>query len=296
MKTNDITVRLANFFNNFNFISDKTKNIIFFLAFLVLIVGVHLSILNNPKVLSDVNWNDIFLIIVAAVPLTILLNALEFMLSGKLISVSITLPKALEITILGSAANMFPLPGSAMVRIASLKSSGAGYKKSTLVTLLVALLWIASAFLFAGLSLSIFFEKTFEYLFLFVGFVSLIAAGMLNSRIGCKWSIFNQLIYLKFCIVIVEAVRVYWCFLAFNIDVSLNQAAIFVVSGVLGSATSIVPAGLGIREVVSAMIAPLVGITASAGFLAATLNRILGLAVLILLTGGLFLSGKFKKM
>jgi uncharacterized membrane protein YbhN (UPF0104 family) len=54
-----------------------------------------------------------------------------------------------------------------------------------------------------------------------------------------------------------------------------------VVGSVVGSAVSIVPAGLGIRELVSAGLAPVIGIEASAGFLSAAVSRVLEVVVLV---------------
>lgn len=51
-------------------------------------------------------------------------NAVEFGILARLGRVQIPIAKALEITVLGSAANMLPLPGSTLVRVVALKAAG----------------------------------------------------------------------------------------------------------------------------------------------------------------------------
>jgi uncharacterized membrane protein YbhN (UPF0104 family) len=349
MILNELLARLGQLQSHFQTISTRSKNLILLIAFVLLSVGVYISISDNPEVLRKANWDGIWAILLVGVPLTILLNALEFILSGRMISVSIAPIKALEVTIIGSAVNMLPLPGSTMVRIAALKLSGAGYKKSTVVTLLFAIVWIGAAFLLAGLVLGIFFGGILGYFMAVMGLAALIIAGMVTRNkkstvvtllfaivwIGAafllaglvlsiffggilgyflaviglaaliiagmatrntknRWKNYIWLLALKFCMVMLDAVRIYWCFWALDIEVNLPQASVFVISSVVGSAASIVPAGLGVRELISAGIAPFVGIAASAGFLTATLNRIVGLSALLPMAGFLILLGRMR--
>jgi hypothetical protein len=294
MILNELLARLGQLQSHFQTISTRSKNLILLIAFVLLSVGVYISISDNPEVLRKVNLDGIWAILLVGVPLTILLNALEFVLSGRMISVSIAPIKALEVTIIGSAVNMLPLPGSTMVRIAALKLSGAGYKKSTVVTLLFAIVWIGAAFLLAGLVLGIFFGGILGYFMAVMGLAALIIAGMVTRNTKSRWKNYMWLLVLKFCMVMLDAVRIYWCFWALDIEVNLPQASVFVISSVVGSAASIVPAGLGVRELISAGIAPFVGIAASAGFLTATLNRIVGLSALLPMAGFLILLGRMR--
>jgi uncharacterized membrane protein YbhN (UPF0104 family) len=71
--------------------------------------------------------------------------------------------------------------------------------------------------------------------------------------------------------------RLYFCFIAINAAVALEEAAIYSVVGIAGTAVAIVPAGLGIAEGFGALIAEAAGADPAAAFLALGLNRILGL-------------------
>lgn len=292
---NDLVGRINKLRQKKQLISARAKNLILLGALALLCLGIYLSVADNTDIFKKVSWSGIWAILLVGVPLTVLLNVLEFLLSAKMISVKISFLKAVEVTIIGSAANMLPLPGSTMVRIGALKLSGAGYKKSTIITLLVALAWIGMAFLYAGVMLAAISISILGYAMAIMGLLTLFFSGLLVKQTESRVKDYLRLLVLKLAMVLIDALRIFWCFSAFNIDINFSQASAFVISGVLGSAVSIVPAGLGVREIVSAGLAPFVGIAASAAFLAATLNRVLGLCALVPVAGLLVLMEKKKK-
>jgi uncharacterized membrane protein YbhN (UPF0104 family) len=263
----------------------KIKKVILIIAIILLLMGIYYSILDNPEILNNINWKWIGLVLVAGVPLTVFFNAYEFFISAKMISVHVSFVKSIEVTVIGSAANMLPIPGSTIVRVAALKMSGAGYRKSALVTLLIAFVWIGVSFLFAGSMLSLYPEKSLGISLLVFGAFTLLFTIIVSIKSKIKTRHYLNLFMVKLSLVFIDAVRIYWCFQAIDVIVDFSQASTFVISSVLGSAVSIVPAGLGVREYVSAGIAPIIGVAASAGFLTATLNRIIFLTGILPVAG-----------
>ena len=79
---------------------------------------------------------------------------------------------------------------------------------------------------------------------------------------------------------------------ALGVEVSGGQALALTVSGAIASAAGIFPAGLGLREAMSAGVAALVDLPASVGFVAASIDRVLGLVVLGIATLALLLQRK----
>lgn len=272
--------------------SPRTKEVILLLAIVFLMAGLYISISSSPQLLDDVEWGIILVIVIIGVPATILLNALEFIVIGRMVDRTIDWNKAIEITTIGSAANMMPLPGSTIVRVASLKRSGVGYKLSATITLLVSIVWIGVAFVYAGSMVVIWAEPAPGLALMAAGLSALVAVSVLIRHFGIARSKFVFLLLTKACLVLVDAMRIYLCFIALKVTLEFWQASIFVISSVLGSAVSIVPAGIGVRELLSSGIAPLVGLPAAAGFLTATLNRVLGLSVLLPVAGVLTLREK----
>jgi uncharacterized membrane protein YbhN (UPF0104 family) len=275
--------------------SPKVEKTILLVAMLVLVAGVALSLRDNPGILSQIDWQALAIVVVIGVPITAVVNAMEFVVSAHMVGVNFPLLRSMKVTIIGSAANMLPLPGATLVRIAALKVSGVGFKKSAAVTLFVAMVWIGSSFFYSGVMLAQFEAGPLAWGMGLAGFALLILSAWVTKRSDAHVADYGKIVVLKFAMVLIDAGRIYLCFLALGFDVAFTQASAFVVSSVLGSAVSVVPAGLGVREVVSAGLAPIVAVAVSAGFLSATLNRIAGLAALLPIAGVLFLLDRNQK-
>jgi len=113
--------------------------------------GILLSLRSSPNLLSEVNWSAILLMALIATPATLLLNAVEFSLSARLIGQSIPLARSMSVTIVGSAANLLPLPGATLVRLAALKSEGATLRSGLYATALLAILSLGLGFAYSDL-------------------------------------------------------------------------------------------------------------------------------------------------
>lgn len=245
--------------------------------------GVYLSIRAKPDLIEDLNYRPLLLLALIAVPVTVMLNAEEFRLSGRLVGRDFSRLSALEVTIVASVANMLPIPGGTMVRIAALKSQGASLKDGTMATLLVSFLWVALAFLYSGLWLMVPGTGASRMLggaFCLFGGMVLVATVVVALRLPGSRDTILHLTVIKFGLVLIDSTRIYLCLLILGVDGSFIQASVLSVSSVVGAAVSIVPAGLGIREAVAALLAPWIALDAASGYLSTSLNRIVGLAVL----------------
>lgn len=272
----------------------KAKRIILGLAVLFLLAGIALSLERNPEVLANLDWRPVVILMVLAVPVTMLLNAVEFVLTGRLLGREIGMLAAIEIAIVGAAANLLPLPGAALVRVAALKAAGAGYGEGTKATLLVAGLWAGIAFVFAGAWMLRLDVGAVALAFIALGLAGWVACFAYGWRLCQSAGLPVLLSLAKLALVTTDALRLHLCLSALGVAVLFDQAAALAVAGVVGNAVSIVPAGLGVREAVSAGLAPLVGLGAGVAFLAATLNRLLGLVTVVPLAMGLLLSGRTR--
>lgn len=263
------------------------KRIILLLAVALFIGGIALSIYHQPDIFSNLAWRPLVVLMAFAVPINILLNALEFRLSARLINRNVGFGKALEITVIGSAANMLPLPGAALARLVGLKAAGGSYREGAAVTGLIALVWLGAALTVAGAAIALLDDDLLGPLFIAAGIIVMVVALAAMVRISRDWPLSFLTATVKVLFVALDATRLYLCLIGLGIDANYLQASAFVVAGVVGAAVSIVPAGLGIREAVSAALAPVVGLAASIGFLAASLNHLLGMFVLLPLALGL---------
>jgi len=108
------------------------------LAAVFLLVGLVYSYSLQPEVLQNLQWQPIILLAAIGVPLTLGLNTVEFKVLALLNRVQMSMMNALEVTVIGSAANMLPLPGSTIVRVAALKTAGSPLTRGTSSTVLGA--------------------------------------------------------------------------------------------------------------------------------------------------------------
>lgn len=256
--------------------------IVLVLAAFGFILGIYLSYQAQPDVLENLNWNVLAVIAFVGVPAIVILNIFEFQTSARLLGQRFSFFQAAEITIIGSVANMLPIPGGTVVRVAALKAGGASIKRGTSVTLLVSGLWIAISFIYSGLWVVWLGITTFNLgvLFLLGGGAALGVCVFLSLKLSNDWPVVIRLALLKVGLVVVDATRLFFCLLALGSVASFGEASVLAVSGVLGAAVSIVPAGLGIREGAAAMLAPVVSVSVASAYLGASLNRITGLAVM----------------
>lgn len=243
------------------------------------LVGIWLSFRAQPDILARVELTPLILLVAVAIPATLALNAIEFLLSARLIGQKLPFRKSMEITIIGSVANMLPLPGGTMMRIASLKAEGASFMKSTSATLYVALIWCGVGLVYSGGWLAVLGQHIAGIGLVIGGGAILAVCISATYRMLGDIKFTSLIVGAKIILVIVDAWRTYLSLLALGIMASFGQASVLALSSLLGASFSIVPAGLGIREGAAALLGPVIGVGAASAFLAASLSRILGMAV-----------------
>jgi Lysylphosphatidylglycerol synthase TM region len=268
----------------------RVKRTILGLAVVFLMAGIAMSLERNPNVLSNLDWRPLALLMFVAVPVTLIINACTFLLTSRMVGRQFGMLKSIEICIISTAANLLPLPGGALVRIGALKAGGTSYGEGTKATLLVAGLWAGVAFLFAGVWMLRLGVGFVAVLFVAVGLAAWLSCFIYGVRQRRGTTLPILLSIAKVMLVTVDALRIFLCLYALGLAPLFDQAAALAVAGVVGNAVSIIPAGLGVREAVSAGLGPLVGLDAAIAFLAASLNRLLGLIIVVPLAIGLLAS------
>ena len=214
-------------------------------------------------------------------PVAVLLNALEFKWMAAVTDLDVSWRRAVSVTVLSSAANLLPLPGGVAVRVAELKAAGAGYRVGVSLNMCGGLMWLGMALLIGGIAGSWFGQKPWFLSFVAVGAGVVMTTCVLLWRTTGRPSAAIALALIKTVMVMVGAGRLYLCFTALTLPVRAWQMLVLAVSGALGAAVSIVPSGLGVRESVVVGLSPAVGIAPGAGLLAAAVNRILEMLVLV---------------
>jgi len=209
------------------------------------------------------------------------ISVVELKASAPLAGARLGWADSFRVGIVSSAANILPLPGGPMVRIAALKLAGGTVIRSSAVTFFLGLSWLGLAFGYAGVWL-LNNQVEAAIVFMAISGISLSAVLYFLYSAGGRWGVVLILLAVKAAAIAVGLVRLFWAFEALGETLEPAQLAVFAVSGVAGSILAVVPSGIGVNEAAAAILAPLVSIDSATAFIAASLNRLVGLPILML--------------
>ena len=221
---------------------------------------------------------------IIAVPLTLALNALEFVFFAKLVGQTTSFGRAVEVTVIGSAANLLPVPGAALVRLAAVKSGGAKLGSGLSVTALLAMLSLGLNLAYSGGWAAFLHGRPISWLLLAIGTAIILATWLVAGRVFKNTPVVVGLVGVRIGLIALDAARTWLSFLSIGYVASFGQASVLTMSTALAAIVAIIPAGLGLREGIAAFMAPFVGLQAAAAFLATSLSRVVGLSVVMGLT------------
>jgi hypothetical protein len=249
----------------------RRKSIVcIFAIFFICGIGYSFAALN----LKLTELDAIALLAVAClVPISILLNGTELQLCARVANQNLGFGKALGYASMATIANLLPIPASILIRGGALVSSGAKIAQAGRILAAAAAMWLAMAFGISGYFL------TAGWISGGITILSAILVIGIAFWIEQRSSVATALSFIavRGIMLLLLIARLYFCFIAINAAVALEEAAIYSVVGIAGTAVAIVPAGLGIAEGFGALIAKAAGADPAAAFLALGLNRILGL-------------------
>lgn len=228
--------------------------------------------------LADINWLALFLS-AALVPASVLLTAFEYRLIASVNRVHVSLRSAVGVTVAGAVANLLPLPGAVMVRLHDLTARRGRASGAIRATAAAGGLWLGWSLTLAGLALLASDHVWLSGIFAVAG-IALIAVSWILVRAdarayGSRWIARGS--FIQIGSLAVGILRIWLTFAALGTEVTIVQAGVLVASGAIASTIGIVPGGLGIRELIAGVLAPLVGIATSAAILAVTVTRAVGL-------------------
>ncbi|MCC5947075.1 MAG: flippase-like domain-containing protein [Nitriliruptoraceae bacterium] len=232
---------------------------------------------------DQLRWGPLVIAAVIGVPAAVAMNAMEFWCSAWATGTRLGWRRALRTTILATAANLLPLPGGPLVRIHALQRVGTGLGRAGQVTAGIGVIWVGVAALVAGGGAAAAGATAGLVVGALLAAASLLGAGVLMlvraSADGRRLRSVVGVLTIEAVSVLVSAARLWLVLLALGEPGTLPMVLVLAVAGVLATAVGIVPAGLGVREGLSALLAEAVGLPAALGFLASLVDRVLGLVV-----------------
>ena len=263
-----------------------------FIAFCGFAAGLFWALASISDLWSRIAILPLVLLLAAGVPVTIALNAAEFRVMLEAAGASAPWRMALEVTIYTSAANLLPIPGGVITRLGGMRARGVGLKEGSWLILLFAGAWAGTAFSFSGAAIAP-RDGLLGALFLAAGLAFLILSMWSLRGRGAGYGLLGKILLIRVALQTVEMARLMLAFRALGTALPLAHAAVFAISSFVGTAVSIIPAGIGINEGVTALLSPVIGLSPATGFLAAAVNRVVVMAGLALVASILLgLSGR----
>ncbi len=260
-------------------------------ASLVFAVGAWLAVQQVDLTGADLSLFPLLLLALIVVPATLAANALEYALSAAITGHRVGVVHALRVSLYATAANLFPVPGSAIVRVVALKRQGAGTGGAISSTAALGLIWLALSALGAGAwSVRAAGLEPTPIALTVAGIAMLTVALVLLRRYvpaSRRMTMTLLALLVTAAKITVAAVALMLAFRAIGFAGTIGQGYVITLSGALASAAGIFPGGLGLREVLASFLAPLVGVDGSLAFLAVALERLVGMGVYAVVSLGI---------
>lgn len=262
-------------------LSQRARTAVSILAAFLFAVGTILSWDRLDVSLADLRWTPLILVIVTA-PAPLFLSAWEFSATSKSLGDRVDRRTAMDVAVLGYAANFLPIPGGTILRISTLSGKPeTSPGRSTHATVTVGGFWLALAGLAAGLGILVLGEPWIGFV-ITGGSVLVLAIAYRSARRLSPSPTVNHFIgtflAIETAFILLAAVRTYLAFLVLDITIPPLAALVVASSSALSTAVGLAPSGLGLREGLAALLAAASGISPGAGFLASALLRVAGIA------------------
>lgn len=257
------------------------------LAFLIFALGIALSIRGQPYLVENVYFFPLCFVVFFLTPLNICIMTWELQSSARVFGRDISFLTALRITLIASIANFLPLPGALVVKMSYFRKIGIALKDSGILSVLIAFLWLGSAFIYSGLAfLAI---KNTAYDVHIVAFIlCVMGVVLLGLTVYVAVVLYKNTIEillqigLRFLMLINGAARLLLCCIALGIESDFASMSVLTLSRALAALFVMVPSGIGVSEIFSGLIALSLELPMSSGYLAAALDRILDMVFLCL--------------
>lgn len=232
----------------------------------------------------ELSWRDIELVWLAGavalgVPMTVLANATEYRHTARAVGAHVSLAPATRVAVSATAANLLPLPGGALVRITALTRSGVRARAAGSATVIAGLCWIAVGMTLAGLALTSHRPAVGAATALaglgIGGGTFAAATRLLGAGKAARW--FWKLVTIETASVLASALRMTLGLAALGVGIRPLDGTVLALSGVISNSVGIIPAGLGLKEAITAGLATALVLPASLGFVVSVLDRAVGL-------------------
>ena len=231
------------------------------------------------------NWFAVITVSMVGGLLLQMVNAAEFHQLAKFSGAHISSRLSFMTTLHSTLVNQLPIPGSIAVRVAVMKRNGASIRAMGLGTTVVAGLYLSVNLIVIGTALLMTGTILLGVVSALVGLGGFNLSVLLGARRKLerffRWVV--NVAVIEVILVVVSAGRLYLVLWALGYSAGLMTAVVLTVASAVAVAVGVLPVGLGVREGLMAVLAPLVSLSAVATTTAAIFERTFRLAVVALL-------------
>ncbi len=245
------------------------------IAVAVFIVGFYIAA--REVDLDKIHSLPVLLNAVVVNPIVILVSAISLRQMALVGGHSLTFRTAFEATVYGRAAEFLPVPGTVIASGTALIRSGVNARMTASVMTASALLLLALSGLIGGVPIYLTYPALGVLVLGVSSAVCLATTWWIHSRVGLRHTVLISLVRLTN--VALSIVRAFLSFAAIGAQVPLHKITVFAVNGTLTSIIGIVPAGIGIGELMAMGLALTVAVPPATAFLAIAVNRLTGMFV-----------------
>jgi hypothetical protein len=262
-------------------------------ALALFVVGLAWAYEAAPNLGSKVHLWPLALLLVLSAPVGTVLNAIELHALSRIARGPMTFRTAIELTIYTSAANMLPIPGGAVTKLAGMKAHGVDYHSGSAMIILSFLAWGCFSFLGSAIALFYLGQTRVAVPFGGCGLLLLAICGLGFARYS-NWMQVLVVAGVRTVYFGIEALRYMLALGVVGVSVSFLQSSTLALASFVGGAVVVAPQGLGVIEAAAALLGTIVGLSASLGFIAAAIGRVVRLVGLALITA-LFIAFETKR-
>ncbi len=283
----------------------RARGVVLLVATIATAVAVVFAVRALELSLEQVVWGPLILAAVVVTPLTIALNAAELRAMAVGVATepdTVSWPVSIRTVVLATAANLLPIPAGAVIRVQVLRKAGSTTTGAATVTLAAAAIWVGVSLVLAGGVLAagagaggaggtasaaglgsagVGGAPVVGWLGVALG-VAAVVLGVGAVRVVGRttWvAATTSLGVVEVATALLHAARLWLVLLGLGVGSTLWQAVVIGAASPLAAAAGFFPGGIGLAELLGALLAPLAGLAAAAALLAVAVGRLLGLAV-----------------
>jgi uncharacterized membrane protein YbhN (UPF0104 family) len=273
--------------------SVRTQRALVGVAAAVFVVATVLAWRALPATDGPLSWPPLVVMAVVGVPALLGLNAVEYAIAVRSAGARVSLAGSLRLNVVASAVNLLPIPGSILVRIQGMHTTGVTYASATASTAVVGVAWISVSLIATGALQAIVGRPGRGAAVFAVGAgLAALAWGMVRLSAGVNYTprLTAQLLVVEVARVAVMTGRFHLLLVALGSQPTWAQSVALTISVAVSLAIAVFPGGLGIRELSAAAIGPAVGLPASVALVAVALDRVIALGGLGIIAGAMALT------